>query len=36
MREFNETIESDFKDNPLVGTAGLYQKYTRKIQILKQ
>jgi len=28
-KEFNETIESDFKDNPLVGTAGLYQKYTR-------
>lgn len=28
-KSFNETIVSDFKDNPKVGTAGLYQKYTR-------
>ncbi len=28
-KEYNATIESDFKDNPEVGTAGLYQKYTR-------
>jgi len=28
-KQYNETIESDFKDNPKVGTAGLYQKYTR-------
>ena len=28
-REHNETLESDFKDNPEVGTAGIYQKYTR-------
>ena len=28
-KQFNETIESDFKDNSKVGTAGLYQKYTR-------
>ena len=27
--EYNKTIDSDFKDNPKVGTAGLYQKYTR-------
>jgi len=27
--EYNKTIESDFKDNPEVGTAGLYKKYTR-------
>ena len=26
---YNDTIKSDFKDNPAVGTAGLYQKYTR-------
>ena len=28
-KKYNETITSDFKDNPEVGTAGLYQKYTR-------
>ena len=28
-KKYNETIISDFKDNPEVGTAGLYQKYTR-------
>ena len=28
-KQFNATIESDFKDNSKVGTAGLYQKYTR-------
>ena len=28
-KQYNETIDSDFKDNPKVGTAGLYQKYTR-------
>ena len=28
-KQYNETIESDFKDNSKVGTAGLYQKYTR-------
>jgi hypothetical protein len=28
-KAYNETIVSDFKDNPKVGTAGLYQKYTR-------
>ena len=28
-KEFNLTIDSDFKDNPEVGTAGLYKKYTR-------
>ena len=28
-KQHNETIESDFKDNPEVGTVGLYQKYTR-------
>jgi len=28
-KKYNETIQSDFKDNPEVGTAGLYQKYTR-------
>ena len=28
-KEYNATIESDFNDNPKVGTAGLYQKYTR-------
>ena len=28
-KEYNMTIESDFKDNPLVGTAGLYQPYSR-------
>ena len=27
--QYNETIESDFSDNPEVGTAGLYKKYTR-------
>ena len=27
--EYNKTIDSYFKDNPKVGTAGLYQKYTR-------
>ena len=26
---YNDTIKSDFKDNSAVGTAGLYQKYTR-------
>ena len=26
---YNQTITSDFKDNPEVGTAGLYKKYTR-------
>jgi len=28
-KEFNETLESSFKDNPEVGTAGIYKKYTR-------
>ena len=28
-KAYNETIDSDFKDNPEVGTAGLYKKYTR-------
>jgi len=28
-KEYNSEIGSDFKDNPEVGTAGLYQKYTR-------
>ena len=28
-KEYNKTVISDFKDNPEVGTAGLYKKYTR-------
>ena len=28
-RKFNETLEPAFKDNPEVGTAGIYKKYTR-------
>jgi hypothetical protein len=28
-KTYNDTIISDFKDNPKVGTAGLYHKYTR-------
>ena len=28
-KEFNETLEPSFKDNPEVGTAGIYEKYTR-------
>jgi len=28
-RKFNETLEPAFKDNPEVGTAGIYEKYTR-------
>ena len=27
--QFNETLEPAFKDNPEVGTAGIYEKYTR-------
>jgi hypothetical protein len=27
--EFNETLEPAFKDNPDVGTVGIYEKYTR-------
>ena len=26
---FNESFEPEFKDNPEVGTAGIYEKYTR-------
>uniref|UniRef100_A0A6C0F8B0 2OGFeDO JBP1/TET oxygenase domain-containing protein n=1 Tax=viral metagenome TaxID=1070528 RepID=A0A6C0F8B0_9ZZZZ len=28
-KQYNSTIVSDFSDNPEVGTAGLYKKYTR-------
>ena len=28
-KEFNESLEPAFKDNPDVGTVGLYEKYTR-------
>ena len=28
-KEFNEALEPAFKDNPEVGTVGIYQKYTR-------
>ena len=28
-KEFNESLEPAFKDNPEVGTVGIYQKYTR-------
>lgn len=28
-KEYNETLPNDYKDNPEVGTAGLYKKYTR-------
>ena len=28
-KEFNSTLESEFKDNPDIGTAGIYKKYTR-------
>ena len=28
-RKFNETLEPAFKDNPEVGTVGIYEKYTR-------
>lgn len=28
-REYNETLDTVFKDNPEVGTAGIYNKYTR-------
>ena len=28
-KDYNQTITSDFHDNPEVGTAGLYKKYTR-------
>ena len=28
-RAFNETLEPAFKDNPKVGTVGIYEKYTR-------
>ena len=28
-KAYNSTIQSDFKDNPDVGTAGLYKEYTR-------
>lgn len=28
-KQFNETLEPAFKDNPEVGTAGIYEKYTR-------
>ena len=28
-REFNEKMEPAFKDNPQVGTVGIYEKYTR-------
>ena len=28
-KEYNETIDQDYKDNPEVGTEGLYKKYTR-------
>lgn len=28
-KSYNETLEDDYKDNPDVGTEGLYKKYTR-------
>ena len=28
-KAFNETLEDVFKDNPAVGTVGIYHKYTR-------
>ena len=28
-KEYNESLEPAFKDNPEVGTVGIYQKYTR-------
>ena len=28
-KEFNSTLNSEFKDNPDIGTAGIYEKYTR-------
>ena len=28
-KKYNETLESSFKDNPEVGTVGIYEKYTR-------
>ena len=28
-KKYNESIEPAFKDNPEVGTAGIYEKYTR-------
>jgi len=28
-KEYNDTLDSDYKDNPDVGTEGLYTKYTR-------
>jgi hypothetical protein len=28
-KKFNDTIESDYHDNPEVGTVGIYEKYTR-------
>jgi hypothetical protein len=28
-KKFNETLDSDYHDNPEVGTEGLYTKYTR-------
>ncbi len=28
-KAYNETLPNDYKDNPEVGTAGLYKKYTR-------
>ena len=27
--KFNESLEPAFKDNPEVGTVGIYEKYTR-------
>ena len=29
QKKYNETLIPDFKDNPEVGTAGIYNKYTR-------
>ena len=29
MNKYNEYIEPAFKDNPEVGTVGIYEKYTR-------
>ena len=28
-KEFNSNLESDYNDNPNIGTAGIYEKYTR-------
>ena len=28
-KEYNESLDPAFKDNPEVGTVGIYQKYTR-------